>query len=502
MSVCADSSVRRTEVLIVGSGGNGMSMAVWLRRAGISDVTIISKHRDFGGTWLQNRYPGLEVDVPSVNYQFSYNINPDWSTVFAKRDELLKYLLDTAKKFDLYPITRFGVEMISARWQDDEGRWLVETTDGAFSARFLVLATGFLEEVVLPDIPGIGDFAGRIFHSSQWPEEYDGTDERIAVIGTGASAVQIVPELQKTAASLTVFQRTPPWVLPKPNRARTEEEMLPLRQSEQARQEWFWRAIDDLDTWSKARITDGERFMEEAVAFMRQEVLDPKLRRVLTPDYHFACKRVLYTNDYLRSLTRPNTTLIPESAASIGAHTITSSHGKTVDVDTIVLTTGYFFGGHVLDLVRRRDGTSVGDAQRGHPRAYKSIHVSGCPNLFLSGGAAPNSQYASGFFCGEAAANQAVKMISLMNSRGIQALEVKESAEKAWKRAADAILDDGPTVRGGCTNYSQDALGHNKAMWPGFGRQMWAALDEVHLDDYHILNGKTRLGEEETVVTV
>lgn len=493
MSVALENELLRTEVLIVGSGGNGMSMAVWLRRAGINDVTIISKHQDFGGTWLQNHYPGLEVDVPSVHYQFSYNINPDWSTIFAGRDELLNYLLDTAKKFDLYEIARFGVEMVCAKWREDEQRWLVQTTDGTISARFLVLATGFLEEVVLPKIPGIENFAGRIFHSSDWPDGYDGSGDRVAVIGTGASAVQIVPELQKKAALLTVFQRTPPWVLPKPNRPRTQEEMRPLRESGEEREKWFWDGIDDLDKWSKARFTEGYRYMDEATDFLRQEVWDPKLRRALTPDYHFSCKRVLYTNDYLRSLTRPNTKLIPAAATCIGKDTITASSGETVSVDTIVLTTGYYFGGHILNLVYRRDGETVGEAQQGHPRAYKAINVSGCPNLFLSGGSAPNSQYASGFFCGEAAANYAVKMILLMNSLEISSLEVKESAESAWKRSADAILDDGPAVRGGCTNYSLDALGHNKALWPGFGREMWAALDDIQLDDYVATRGSAEL---------
>lgn len=473
-----------SRIIIIGSGGNGISAGVYLKKAGIDDFIILSKSSDFGGTWHENRYPGLEVDIPSRVYQFTYAPNPDWTSRFAGQPELLRYMRRVAAEHDLGRHARFHTEMSEARWLDEEAQWEILTTKGTFRAKYLVVATGFLDEAKLPDIEGIDSFRGRIFHSSQWPEGYLGEDERVAVVGSGASAIQIVPELQKHARSLIVFARTPTWILPKPNRHIPAWEKALLRSFPPlhrlyCRMIFRHRSRHDV-VGGSYRLGDGFALMEQSLAFLKSQVLDPALREKLTPKHHFGCKRPLFSDTYLKSLTRPNVTVVTEAASAIGKNSIRSQSGKEFGVDTIVLTTGYAWGDTILSRIRRRDGRSVAEFQDGWSRAYKAISVSGCPNLFLLGGAAPNGQRMSGLITGEAGARYIVKFIRHVEAQDVDALEVKEEAELEWKRGADRILDNGPTVAGGCVNYSQDAFGHNKAAWPGSTQNM---LDELSVID-------------------
>ncbi|WP_030619297.1 flavin-containing monooxygenase [Streptomyces fulvoviolaceus] len=484
--------VRRTKVLIVGSGGNGISAAVLLKQAGIEDFVIITKHNDFGGVWHQNTYPGCGVDGAISIYQFSFAINPEWSTLFAKQPEVAAYLRKVAADHDLYARTRFGTEMLGAEWLEDSACWSVSTTGGTYHADALVLVTGFLEEPVFPKIPGVDSFEGRIFHSSMWPEGYTGEGDRIAVVGTGSSALQIVPSMQKAARQVTVFQRTPAWILPKNDRVFTAEDMASFRESPeillQQRQEIFEYAER---MWENAFLmkdpAESQKFEDMARAYLEEQVPDPELRRMLTPDHQFACKRPGASDDYYAALQEENVELVAEGTAEIGAGSIRSTGGREFEVDTIVLATGFLYGGHVLHKIKRRDGRTVGEVQQGHPRAYKSVEVSGCPNLFLIGGAGPNGQNWNGLACGEVVGAYLVKVLQYMEEHGIRAVEVHESAETEWKRRTDEILAHGPTVAGGCVNYSQDDTGHNKAAYPGNQREMEAALSKFETAVHHVI---------------
>ncbi|MFI5614248.1 flavin-containing monooxygenase [Amycolatopsis sp. NPDC051903] len=481
--------VAHTKALIVGSGGNGISPAVYFKRAGIDDFLIISKHSDFGGTWFQNTYPGCEVDVPSELYQLSYAVTGDWSAVYARQPELLTYLQKVAADNDLYRHAHFGTEMTGADWLGGENCWEVRTTQGTYHADFLLLATGYLEEAVLPRIPGRDAFEGRLFHSSQWPDGYTGEGEHVAVIGTGSSGMQIVSELQKHACAVTVFQRTPTWVLPKRNEKLALEDHERVHEAAAAaaahRGETFSRREK---AWSDVITGQGLAKNEElAREFLEAQVGDPELRALLTPRHRFGCKRTLYSDDYFTALQQPNVRIVPEAAVGIGASTITAASGAEIEADTIVFATGFHFGGHVLARVKRRDGRTVAEVQAGHPQAYKSVSVAGCPNLFLIGGPAPNGQIWHGMFAGEATARYLLAAFDFMAENGVLALEVDEAAEAGWKRRADAILDNGPVVAGGCTNYSQDELGHNKAAWPGSVRDMAEALSTFDASAYRVV---------------
>lgn len=467
--------------LVVGSGGNGIICAVALEKAGIRDYRIITKSSAFGGTWLDNTYPGAAVDIPAVMYQFGQEPNPGWTHSYPAQAEILSYLQSIVQKYALEERTTFQTQMLGAEWDAARCHWRVRTTGATIRARFLIAATGFLEEAVLPDMQGTELFKGRVFHSSRWPAGYTGDGDDVAVIGTGSSAAQIVPTLQPNVRSLTVFQRTPTWVAPKHNRAYTPFERLLFRALPITQRAHRART---LRRFSKQRDRDGYKEMERSLDFLRSQVLDPRLRVALTPDHHWRCKRLIYSTDYWRALNSPNVQLIAEGAEEIVHDGVVSASGTRVCADTVVMTTGFQFGGHILDIVRRRDGLTVAEAQRGRPMAYKSISVSDCPNLFLVGGAGPNSQNMSGFDSGEAASRYIIQMMGGMQEQGISALEVRSDAEAAWKRRADQVLDEGATVRGGCTNYSQDAHGHNRAAWPGSRRHMWRQLSTVEWDAY------------------
>ncbi|WP_052425321.1 flavin-containing monooxygenase [Streptomyces fulvoviolaceus] len=484
--------VRRTKVLIVGSGGNGISAAVLLKQAGIEDFVIITKHDDFGGVWHQNTYPGCGVDGAISIYQFSYALNPEWSSLFASQAEVATYMCKVAAQYGLYEDTRFGTEMLGAEWLEDSACWSVSTTSGTYHADALVLATGFLEEPVFPNILGIDSFEGRIFHSSMWPEGYTGEGDRIAVVGTGSSSIQIVPAMQKTAQEVTVFQRTPCWIIPKNAHVFTEDERAGFRESPEILQRQRDEGFETGERmWDNAFLmkdpTESAKFEDMARKYLEEQVPDPELRRMLTPDHQFACKRPGASDTYYAALQRDNVELVPEAVVQIGAGSVRSADKREFEVDTIVLATGFLYGGHILHKVKRRDGRTVGEVQQGHPRAYKSVEVSGCPNLFLIGGAGPNGQNWNGLACGEIVGTYLVKVLQYMEEHGIRAVEVHEEAETEWKRQTDEILARGVSLAGGCVNYSQDDTGHNKAAYPGNQRQMAADLCEFEASVHHVV---------------
>ena len=478
--------VKRTKMLIVGSGGNGISLAVLLDRAGHSDFTIITKHRDFGGAWFQNTYPGCEVDCASSVYQFGFRPNPDWSALFVGQPELMDYMQRVAAENRLYERTLFGCEMTGARWNEATACWQVETTAGRIEAEHLMLATGFLEEAVIPDLPGLDTFAGPAFHSSQWPEGFSGEGQRVAVIGSGSSAIQIVPALQERAAHVWQFQRTPTWLLPKNNRLLTEAERQALAASPEEMERRRAEVFEQEETlWQDTFVSmNGAEYEHLARIHLENQIADPELRRLLTPGHAMGCKRPLVSDNYYTSLTQDNVTLVPEGVAGIRDGSLVTGGGKSFEVDAIVFATGFYFGGHILNLVERRDGQTVGVWQAGHPRAYKSVSVAGCPNLYLVGGPAPNGQIWNGLYPGEAVATYVLRILEHLREKGLRAIEVREEAELEWKRAADALLDKAPVVAGGCTNYSLDDTGHNKAAWPGTLRSMTAALSEFDASKY------------------
>lgn len=480
--------IAHTKVLVVGSGGNGVSAAVMFLNAGVDDLRIITKHTDFGGCWLQNRYPGCATDTKMAHYQFSYAISPDWSGTHASAEELTAYMQRTAAQYGLYEKTDFETEMLEATWLEDKACWSVRTNRGVYLADYLVPVTGFLEEPVIPPIANMENFKGRIFHSSEWPEGYTAEGDRVAVVGTGSSSLQIVPEMQKVASKLLVFQRTPNHIKPREYRAWTEAEREEFRRNPELLAQMRKEAGIASDTgWINGFLgfADDETAVERAAwEYLNRAVADPVLREKLTPKHTFACKRPGSSDDFYQTLQKPNVELVAEAASSLGEHTITSASGLTFDVDTVVFATGFIFGGTILDKIRRRDGQTVGEHQKSQRRAYKSVSVANCPNLFLVGGSGPNGQIWNGLAPGEVVPGYAVLAMKYMEENGVRAMEVKEEAEIEWKRRADEILKRSPAAAGTCVNYSQDAEGNNKAAWPGGIASYTEAMTNFIVEDY------------------
>ncbi|WP_112265049.1 flavin-containing monooxygenase [Lentzea terrae] len=424
---------RQYDAIVVGAGFGGMGAAIELNRLGLRDLLILEREDDLGGTWHVNRYPGLAVDIPSSTYSYSFEPNPHWSRLFAAGDELKRYAEHVADKYDLRKYMRFGTVVTGASWQDD--RWEVVTDNETFTARYLVTATGFLSMPKTPDIAGIESFQGKVVHTAAW-EPTDLTGKRVAVIGTGATAVQLIPELAREASALTVFQRTPIWVSPKPDYPipqvlRTLFARLPLVQRAVR---WLGSSILELMMisgvvhYKQLRVANrlAERWCR---AHLHRQVRDPELRRKLTPDYSFGCKRPTFSNDYFRTFTKPHVRLDTSTIARIDASGVVTADGRT-EIDVLVLATGFNLWDTNFPAfeVIGRDGRDLGAWWRKNRfQAYEGVTVPGFPN-YLS----LNSPYSysglSYFTTIECQMTHMRRLFTAMHARGAAVFEVTQRA--------------------------------------------------------------------------
>lgn len=472
-------NIVRTKILIVGSGGNGISCGAHFKRAGLDEFVIITRHSDFGGVWYQNRYPGCCTDLPVQSYQLRFAQRLLWPQTHATSSQMREYLQEVAAENDLYRHAHFDTELLEAEWLDEEACWRVKTNKRTYYAEFLLPATGCLDEPSFPEIPGIDAFKGRKFHSAQWPEEYTGANDRIAVVGSSSSAVQIIAAVQKIAAKVVVLQRSPSFVVPLlDKKVFTQEELAEHERNpgriEQQRQQ-VKRVFDQL--WTDVLFgRDPEliaKMEREVLEYIGAQVLDPELRKLVTPHGGIAARRMTMNDDYYSAIQKPNVELVPEAAAAVGEHSVITASGREIEVDTVVFATGFVVMGSVLSRVNRRDGVIVRQYQKGHPRAYKATSIAGCPNMFLVA-CAPNSIVWDGFHGGMTHPVYVMKALEYMQEHGIRALEVKEEEELAWKKKTDELLDHVPTARVK-NSIVKDETGHNKAFWPGTPESMTAA---------------------------
>ncbi|KAL2831870.1 hypothetical protein BJY01DRAFT_254122 [Aspergillus pseudoustus] len=483
--------IRRHKLLLVGTGGNGIGVAAELKQNGIDDFRIISRHSDFGGAWHANGYPGCYTDVPSMAYQMTRKIRGDWPERFASRAEMGRYLRSIATENDLYAHTDFDTEMLEAEWLDGELCWQVSTSNGVYLARFLLTATGYLDEPNIPKIPGLDSFPGRVFHSSLWPADYTGSGDVVAVVGTGSSGAQIVPALQKIASRVVVLQRTATYILPRGDLEYTDAERHDYKtkpdkhadRRNEARKEYdeFWEAM------VLAKDTSySQRMGAEWHAKIDEFGLSPALQKMVTPDVPFGFRRPIMSDDYYRAIGESNVDFVAGSLHSVDGGRIKASTGQEFNVDAIAMATGFKFLGATIDRIKRRDGVVISKHQQGHLRAYKAVTPAMCPNLFLIGGSAPNSMCWDGFFPQAVYPPYVMEMIKYMDAKGIRAMEVREEAEIAWKRKADSILEKSPFSKDP-NSFMMDATGHNKAIFPGGLNDMRDELSTFDPTAYDVL---------------
>jgi cation diffusion facilitator CzcD-associated flavoprotein CzcO len=458
-------------IAIVGTGFSGLGMAIRLRQEGEEDFVLLERAGDIGGTWRDNTYPGCRCDVPSHLYSFSFAPNPNWSSTFSPQSEILDYLKDCAERYGVMPHVRFDTELEHASWDDDRQVWDIETSQGAMTADILVAAQGPLSEPSLPEIPGIDSFEGTAFHSAEWDHDHDLTGERVAVIGTGASAIQFVPEIQPEVERLHVFQRTAPWVIPHRNRPlkgweRTLYRLFPPAQLAMRAAIYWARELFVL----QFRHGAAGRLLERIpLSHLHAQIKDPVLRGKLTPDYRMGCKRILPTDEWYPALAKPNVEVVTEGITEVRPHSVVAADGTEREVDTIIFGTGF----HVTDVpiadrVRGRDGRTLAETWHGSMQAYKGTAVAGYPNLFFLVGPNTGLGHTSIVFMIESQIAYVLGALRAMRSRGAHALEVRADAQAAYNEELDRMTEDTVWVTGGCTSYYIDRNGHNSALWPTF----------------------------------
>ncbi|MDX5455120.1 MAG: NAD(P)/FAD-dependent oxidoreductase, partial [Rhodococcus sp. (in: high G+C Gram-positive bacteria)] len=386
-TIATDAHPRQVDTLIIGSGFAGLGAAVRLTQAG-KDFVVLERGSEVGGTWRDNTYPGAACDVPSNLYSYSFALNPGWTRSFSPQPEIQAYIASIADKYDVRRRTVFGCDVQTVRWNDATHRWDVQTTKGAFEARIVVSAVGALCEPALPDIEGIDRFRGEIFHSARWNHDADLTGKRVAVIGTGASSIQIVPAIAGKVAHLDVYQRTAPWVLPRADREYTPVERLAFRHLPGFQR--LSRALQYLTRETQVvGLAKAPAFMKPlelaARTHIRRQIADPELRRKVTPDFQIGCKRMLISNNYYPALARPNVDLVTDGIAEVTTDGIVTRDGTTRQVDAIVVATGF----HVTDSptfagIFGKDGRSLADVfDATGMQGYKGAAVAGFPNMFF-----------------------------------------------------------------------------------------------------------------------
>ena len=459
------------DVVIVGAGISGIAAGIKLREAGVTDFVVLERADSYGGTWRANTYPGCACDVPSGLYSFSFAPNPEWTRSFSPQPEIQAYLKRCAADFGVLPHVRFGHEVRGAAWDGDARLWRIETSKGPLTASVLVMASGALSDPLVPDLPGLGGFQGRAFHSARWDHGFDLAGRRVTVVGTGASAIQFVPAIQPLVEKLYVFQRTPPWIVP-----RQQRELGPRRHRLYRRFPAVQRAARGAIYLAREAFVLGFRRpgvmrLAEAVArrHLEKSIADPALRARLTPQWRIGCKRILLSNDYLPALAQPNVEVVTEGIREVRAHSVVSRDGVERPVDAIVFGTGFVPTDPPLaPHVRGRGGRSLAEAWAGSPKAHVGTTVSGFPNLFLLMGPNTGTGHTSVVYIIEAQIEHLLAALRHLRGTGAAALEPREEAQEAFVAAVDRRMEGTVWNSGGCKSWYLDRTGRNSALWPDF----------------------------------
>jgi cation diffusion facilitator CzcD-associated flavoprotein CzcO len=462
----------RARIAIIGTGFSGLGAAIQLKRAGIDDFVLLERADDLGGTWHFNHYPGLCCDVPSHVYSFSFDLSSEWTRGFAPGWEIKEYLRANAEKHGLMPHIRFGHEVLEAAWDEEASEWNVHTSGGDVTARYLVNGSGALSEPKPPDIPGLDEFRGHSFHSGHWDHDHDLTGERVGVVGTGASSIQFVPKIQPQVSRLSLFQRTPPWIIPRFDHEITEPEKQALRRiplaPEIVRGALYWTLETRVVGFRNPPIM---KLLAEPVAkwHMRRQVKDPALREKLTPDYTIGCKRILISDDYYPSLDQPNVDVVTEGIERVTADAIVTRDGARHEVDTIIFGTGFEVTKQpIARRIRGRGGQLLADAWSPSIQAYKGTTVAGFPNMFQMTGPNTGLGHNSMVFMVESQLNYIVSCFNTLRERGAEVFEVKRDAQDRYNEWLQRRLDGTVWTAGNCQSWYLDDTGRNTTLWPSY----------------------------------
>ncbi len=461
------------EQLIIGAGFAGICVAIQLKKAGFSNFIILERNGHLGGTWYDNAYPGAACDVESHLYSYSFEPNANWSKVFSRQGEILKYLDNCAEKYDINKYIQLNTSVAKAVFDEATGLWTVTDSNGkVYSAKSVISCAGGLSQPALPDIKGIGDFKGEKFHSARWDKSYELANKTVGVIGTGASAIQIVPAIAPVVKELQLFQRTPPWIMPKPDAEisgfrRGVYNRLPFMRSFY-RWRLYW--VHEMMALGFTRRPGILKLASKLASFyLKRSVPDETLRKKLTPNYIMGCKRVLISNDYYPALLRNNVHLITEHIDTMNASGIKTKDGVQHDFDAIIFATGFQAAdGVVMFDLQGKNGLKLNDAWRDGAEAYLGTSVAGFPNFFMVVGPNIGLGHSSMILMIEAQVHYIMEAMKLMKSEGLKFVDVKKEVESAYNDDIQDKLSRTVWQSGGCVSWYQTKSGKNVTLWPGF----------------------------------
>ena len=462
----------QVEIALVGAGFGGLGAAIRLKQAGYEDFVVLERGSDVGGTWHHNTYPGCQCDIPSNLYSFSFAPKPDWTHSYPEQPQIKRYLRDCAERFGVLGRVRLNCELLEAAWDAESGRWSIETSDGPLSAKVLIAAPGLLSEPAVPQLPGLESFEGTVFHTARWDHEHDLSGERVALIGTGATAIQVGPRIRPKVARLYVFQRTPGWCLPHPDRA-IQPAVKRLYAAVPGVQRMVRALTYGLLETLAVGMTRDQRllWLQEATAraLLRVQVRDPELRTRLTPDYRIGCKRVLLSNEWYPMMVAENTELVTTPIREIRSRSIVTSDGTERELDSIVLATGFRPGDlPIAHRLRGAEGRSLAEVWKGSPQAYLGTAVSGFPNLFLLYGPNTNLGHSSIVYMLESQITYVLQAVAMLHRPDVKALDVRSSVQDAYNEEIARRAERTVWNSGGCASWYLDENGRNSIMWPDF----------------------------------
>ncbi|MGH0033655.1 MAG: flavin-containing monooxygenase [Myxococcota bacterium] len=488
----ADLPIADLPIAILGAGFAGVGAAIQLKKAGIESFTVFERAGEVGGTWRDNTYPGAACDVPSHVYSFSFEPNPRWSRRFAESWEIQEYLVSVADKWNLRPHIRFHTEIVDARFDEAEGAWTLTTHDGdTFTARVVLSGVGGLVDPSFPDIKGLSSFTGELFHTARWNHDFDLTGRDVAVIGTGASAVQVVPSIAPRVAKLSVFQRTPAWVMPKHDVEYRDETKsfyarhpLALRASRMAKY-WLSELMGPMVFLDAPRLSAlGEK---GSLAHLRAQVKDPELRRKLTPDFQFGCKRILISDDYWASFERENVELVTDAIEEVVPEGIRTVDGRLRELDAIVVATGFQLNIASAPFpITGLGGRTLDDAWKDGAVAYKGMTVSGFPNWFIMMGPNTGPGHTSVLVFTEAQIAHALGAIRELRSHDLKYVDVRQEVQDAYNAGLQARMPK-MVWSSGCNSWYLSGDGSNHSLYPGFAAEYVARARRFEPSDYRLV---------------
>ncbi len=487
----ANTPSKTVDSLIIGAGFAGLGSAIRLRQAGVNNIAILERFDRVGGTWRDNTYPGAACDIPSNLYSYSFAQSPNWSRGFSGSAEILSYIDHLVSQFNLAPLIHFKQNVTGLVFDQDKGVWIVSVEGGnTYHARSIIMAGGPLSNFSFPRINGLENFKGKKIHSANWDHSYDLKAKRIAVVGTGASGIQIIPELVKTAEFVKVFQRTPAWVVPRPDYVtpqwhKTLFQKIPVAQTALRKALYYAHESMALAViWNSPLTKVAEQL---ARSHLKRQVQDRWLRRQLSPDFAIGCKRVLVSNDYYPALQKQNCKLITWPIVKITENGVQSMEGVEHLVDCIVFATGFDVSKAGTPFpITGLNGCQLADEWSGGAKAYKSINVSGYPNLFFTFGPNSGPGHNSALVYMESQIDYAVKAIKTILIKNLKALDVKAQVQEKYNEDMQKRLAK-TNWNSGCKSWYLTEEGFNATMYPGFATQYANQMKDLNLKDYILI---------------